>query len=440
MSNAYSIIPLAHLKLQPTRQRKEIPNEHIVELAKSIKENGLLHAPIVSPDFTLITGDCRRRALELLTEQGAPYYYNGQEVLPAYVPIIITHLTAEVDLFRIELEENLRRKNLSHVDQAVAIADLHRMNQKLHGPGVTLKDTGMELAGIQGKQFTSSDATKVADALIISQFANDPAVRAARTAGQAARIAKKKIEQEFLASVGAEASDTSRSRHEVLTGSAFDLLPTLTPGSFDVILTDPPYGVDAHKFGGAAFMGEAHKYKDTVETAFAAYQLVAETGYFLCAEEAHAFVFCDLAHFDSIKLLFEIAGWNVWKTPLVWFKGTTAHAPRPEHGPKRTYEVILFASKGDKKVMKLGLDVLDVPAVHHSAKLHPAEKPVKLLEELLSWSIVPGSRVLDPFAGSGPTLEASDGLGCDATLIELDPKYAGIARSRLEMKEKSDEA
>lgn len=439
MSHSYSVIPLAHLKLMPTRQRKDIPQEHIVELAKSIRENGLLHAPIVDSNFTLITGDCRRRALELLTEQGAPYFYNGEEVLPAYVPVIITHLTSEIDLFRIELEENLRRKNLSHVDQAVAIAELHKMNQKLNGPATTLKDTGMELAAIQGKPFTSGDSTKVADALIVAQFANDPAVRAARTAGQAARIAKKKIEQEFLASVGAKAGET-KTRHEVLTGSSFDLLPTLTPGSFDVILTDPPYGVDAHKFGSAGFMGEAHKYEDTVETALAAYQLVAETGYFLCAEEAHAFVFCDLVHFDSIKLIFEIAGWSVWKTPLIWYKGTTAHAPRPEHGPKRTYETILFASKGDKKVMKLGLDVLDFPAVHHSAKLHPAEKPVKLLEELLSWTIVPGSRVLDPFAGSGPTLEAADGLGCDATLVELDPKYAGIARSRLEMREKSDEA
>jgi site-specific DNA-methyltransferase (adenine-specific) len=427
--HAYELVPVDSLALGPTRQRKDIPESHITELAESIAESGLLHAPIVDNNRTLIAGDCRRRALRLLSAQGRSFFYNGEEVSPGLCPVIITHLTDPASLFRIELEENLRRKNLSPIDQASAIARLHEL---LRGakPVQTNIDTARELAALQNRPPASVNGSQVADALLIDQFKDDPAVKAARTINQAARIAKKKMEQEFLSAVGASYTQTSSERHKFINGSAFTVLPELDPGTFDVILTDPPYGVDAHTFGSASFLNESHGYEDTKENALAAYRLLAETGYFLCADEAHLFAFCDIRFFGELELIFSLAGWNVWPTPIVWSKGSTAHAPRPEHGPKRSYETILFASKGDKKTQKLGMDVIECQAVHSSKRLHPAEKPVALLEELLSWTIVPGSRVLDPFCGSGGVAIAADEMGCDSVSIELDPATLNLAKAR----------
>jgi DNA modification methylase len=39
--------------------------------------------------------------------------------------------------------------------------------------------------------------------------------------------------------------------------------------------------------------------------------------------------------------------------------------------------------------------------------------------------------VLDPFGGAGTTGLVADQLGRDATLIELNPSYAAMARARI---------
>jgi DNA modification methylase len=57
-------------------------------------------------------------------------------------------------------------------------------------------------------------------------------------------------------------------------------------------------------------------------------------------------------------------------------------------------------------------------------------KPVELIERAILYSSRKTDLVLDPFAGSWPTLIACQKTGRSARLIELDPKYvdAGILR------------
>ena len=67
-------------------------------------------------------------------------------------------------------------------------------------------------------------------------------------------------------------------------------------------------------------------------------------------------------------------------------------------------------------------------------RLHPTQKPLTALLPLIEAFSAPHDTVLDPFAGSGSSLMAAKALGRSYIGIELDAKYHGIAKKRLESK------
>lgn len=63
---------------------------------------------------------------------------------------------------------------------------------------------------------------------------------------------------------------------------------------------------------------------------------------------------------------------------------------------------------------------------------HPTVKPEKLMEWLVTLTTPPGGTVLDPFAGTGTTLQAARNKGFNAIGIEQDPDYIQLINDRLE--------
>jgi site-specific DNA-methyltransferase (adenine-specific) len=74
--------------------------------------------------------------------------------------------------------------------------------------------------------------------------------------------------------------------------------------------------------------------------------------------------------------------------------------------------------------------VLRVHSMHGRA-IHPTEKPVGILDPLLRYSCPVNGLVIDPFAGSGSTLDAARCSGRRAIGIEADEKYIELAARRL---------
>ena len=63
--------------------------------------------------------------------------------------------------------------------------------------------------------------------------------------------------------------------------------------------------------------------------------------------------------------------------------------------------------------------------------IHPTEKPLGILDPLIRYACPPGGLVVDPFAGSGSTLDAARQSGRRAIGIEANEEYAEAAKRRL---------
>lgn len=87
----------------------------------------------------------------------------------------------------------------------------------------------------------------------------------------------------------------------------------------------------------------------------------------------------------------------------------------------RTRNAPEFGSKTARDLIRLKPD--------YSVREHPAQKPVRLMEELLANS-APGT-VLDPYAGAGTTLVAARNLGRPAIGVEIEERYCEIIARRL---------
>ena len=64
-------------------------------------------------------------------------------------------------------------------------------------------------------------------------------------------------------------------------------------------------------------------------------------------------------------------------------------------------------------------------------KIHPAQKPIKVLKRLIEIFTDPGDVVIDPCAGSGSTLRAAHELGRSAFGFEIDRNFYNRAKDEM---------
>lgn len=79
----------------------------------------------------------------------------------------------------------------------------------------------------------------------------------------------------------------------------------------------------------------------------------------------------------------------------------------------------------------LATDIWDFAPVRPYPGKHPCEKPAPLLRHMIETSTRPGALILDPFAGSGSTLEVAASLGRRAIGIEKSEEYCEKIAHRL---------
>src|SRR3990167_2598836 len=218
-------IPIKEIFIPPDRQRREVKESAVAELAVSIQARGQLHPVVVTeldrvrfPDapahlqYQLVAGYRRLLANALLKRQE----------IKAELLSNLTRLEQE----EIELDENLMREQLSWQDEVKAKARLVDLRKQLYGDSI--RDVAAHVGESRGELWEdkrlakSKNKTQAQNKLRLLQRRESLTAKATAIAAGASDPALLAYE------------------HKVILGDAVQEAKKLASGVFHCIVTDPP--------------------------------------------------------------------------------------------------------------------------------------------------------------------------------------------------------
>lgn len=195
---------------------------------------------------------------------------------------------------------------------------------------------------------------------------------------------------------------------KIYHGDCAEILPFI--GEFDLVITDPPYGMD--------------------------YQSAWRTDRSQWKEKIHGDKEFPLWIFDLVKPKNAMFVWCRWdnllqipkpKSFIVWDKKCHSMGDL-EHEFGRQWEACAFYPGPEHAFIKRPVDVIRQSKVSPEKLVHPNEKPEAVIIPFLESH---EGNVLDLFMGSGSTLSACKQMNRSAIGIEISEKYCEIAKKRL---------
>lgn len=409
------IVPLKEIKVASRFRTKFVD---IDKLADSIREFGLIEPIVIDEDYTLIAGERRYKAHQMLK-----------------LETIECKMISELDDLRkkeIEFEENIQRNAFTWQEEVTAKSQLHKLKQKIHGEAI--KGHGSEGWGMRDTANALSES--LGSVSMDIQLARGMKAFPELMKEKSKTIAYKKLKQKQESILQAELSKRLKEKGitdnpDVINGDCLEILKTLKAESIDLILTDPPYGIDvdkAHTFG--KLTGVNTHFEDGDFETFDLLDKLSKELYRVLKSDRHMYIFCGIDKFSTIKNIMEKVGFDVHHLPLIWNKGSGSY-PSQQTTFTHSYEAILHISKGRRKLNGSPCDIFTIKRVPSERKIHPTEKPCELLRSLIELSTLPGEIILDPFAGSGSTIVAAKECNRRAIGIELNPVYHENITKRL---------
>ena len=250
-------------------------------------------------------------------------------------------------------------------------------------------------------------------------------------------------------------------QHRLMCGSSTDpeQVKALMDGSqADLLLTDPPYGVDY--VGGTGMMIEndnlsGDEFLQFLRDAFSAANQVMKPGaaFYIWHAESGGSVFrnaCALVGWKIRQCLIWVKNGFVmgrqdyqWKhEPCLygWKDGAAHYFIKDRTQATVTDDNVDLRKLKKEEMLQLLQEIFsdkfpttviyeDKPLVND---VHPTMKPVRLIGKLVANSSKKNGLVLDSFGGSGSTLIACEQLGRRCYMMELDPKYCDVIIDRWE--------
>lgn len=219
-------------------------------------------------------------------------------------------------------------------------------------------------------------------------------------------------------------------RIEIIQGDCLEKMKDIPDGSVDLVLTDPPYGVDVSSVKKGGTGGKRAKnrnksgcYDDSPQNL----KELVDNFLPIARRKAKCVAVCAgiktlmlypqpdwiIAWVYENKNLFCPYGFNNW-TPILCYGKDPFQQKRRGNAPLAVKTDIIFDNTPPKK------------------NGHPTPKPISFMEKMvLRFSTDENDTILDPFMGSGTTGVACKNLNRNFIGIELDKDYCKIAEERL---------
>lgn len=414
---------------RPVRQRRVLTD--LDDLAKSIETIGLINPPVVDENLRLIAGERRLTAC--------------RDILGwTMIPVQFAEDCSEAELQLIELEENVKRTDLTWQDQCRAVNNYHKLrlaDDTAWTASKTAKALGM-------RDMDVSDRRAIAEALDKGQKLVVDADRYS-TARNIVKRNQARAKDSEINSIGYTPStdldedvedfeadldnlDFELDIEEVVTISSpfanidfTEWAKDYSGVKFNFIHCDFPYGVNANKHALGASK-EFGGYEDTPEVYWQLIQTLADSMDNLVAESAHMMFWFSMDFYTETKELLTNMGWTVNPFPLVWHKtDNSGIMPDPQRGPRRIYETAFFCSRGGRYVVQ---PVANTKGHANTKEIHMSEKPIAMLEHFFRMFVDENTLMLDPTMGSGNAVIAAENLGAGVYLgLERDEDFYSAA-------------
>ena len=212
----------------------------------------------------------------------------------------------------------------------------------------------------------------------------------------------------------------------IIQGDCLEVMKEIPDKSIDLVLTDPPYGIDYQSSRRTDKSKRFDKISNDKSPFLAwlpeAYRLLKDDGALLC--------FCRWDVQENFRDAITQSEFKI-KSQVIWDR--EVHGMGDLNGAfAPCHDIIWFATKGNFRFYSTRpASVIRCQRLDASGMIHPNQKPIGLFEKLIIPCSDIGQNVLDPFLGSGTTAVAAKRTGRHFIGIELSPEYCEIARKRV---------
>ncbi len=398
-----------------------------------LKASGAVYT-IIKP-YLLLAGGRRMRCAEIL----------DMNTVPAH---IYDHELSQQEMRAIELSENIHREDLAWDEKITMEKEIHDLMVSIHGekvaptpdaPGWSQADTAHmlnispatlsrdiqlatsievipELRGVTDKTTARKMVEAAGRSIIRSEKAN--VLEKQHATGDADLKKKELINSYFI----------FPPRPDILSSGFFEGIQKIDDNSVHLIELDPPYAIA---------LQTARKSEDgSSKTTLSGYNEIAPKLYpdFIkkMLTECYRVLrpggwiinwFAPDPWFPYVSNTLTEVGFVGKAMPGIWAKGM-GQSNRPDLYLGSTYEMFFYYRKGEARLNLPGRgNIFSFKSVPPSTKIHPTERPIEMIMEILRTFCDAGSIIMVPCLGSGNTLLAAHNLGMNSFGYEVEKSY-----------------
>lgn len=382
-----TFVPISMIKVE-NRARED--KGDIEELAAKIQQVGLIQPITINQNHQLIAGERRLLA----------HIFLKKETIEA----IIRPTKDKVDLAEVEIIENIARKDFTWQERCKAEKKLFDM-KSAQGKWSQQKQADY----LNQSQPSTFRAIYMAEALETipdlaekKDFADAWKDLKRLEEGAAIRI----LEDKVPGSVKTAAKWASDHYH---VGDAFKGMAPLRNELVHFAEVDPPYAVDLDGRKDRNKRSNMDEYNEVDPDEYINfYERTASEVFRLLRPDCFAIFWFGWDWFSEVREIIIDAGFKIPTVPAIWTKGASGQTASPDTTLGSCHEPFWLARKGLPKLAKPGRgNVFDFSPVSPARKIHPTERPIEMMKEILATTCLPGSSILVPFLGSGVTLRAA---------------------------------